>query len=274
MLTASIVLYNTPHEQIEAVFKSVIDSSCINTLYVIDNSPTNENELFFKKYDFVEYIPHCNTGYGSSHNIALHKSIEKNSDYHVILNPDIYFESNVLLELITFMDQNRDVGYVLPKVIYPNGELQYLCKLLPTPFDLIFRRFLPKTKRLDKHNAKYELRMSGYNKIINPPCLSGCFMFMRMSVIKEHNLFFDEGFFMYCEDFDLIRRIHHIAKTIYYPNVTIVHNHAKSSYKNNKMLKVHIKSAIRYFNKWGWFIDKERQYMNKRIIEEIKNTNS
>ena len=30
----------------------------------------------------------------------------------------------------------------MPKVIYPDGNIQYLCKLLPTPRDWVFRRFL------------------------------------------------------------------------------------------------------------------------------------
>ncbi len=273
MITASVVIFNSNKEEINLLLKSVHDSGCVNTLYVIDNAPTAENRSFFSEChisSMIEYIPHQNTGYGSSHNIALHKAIETGSDYHVVLNPDIYFESNVLKELVSYMDSNRDVGYILPKVTYPNGELQYLCKLLPNPFDLIFRRFLPKTKSIVRHNERYELRHSGYDKIINPPCLSGCFMFMRLSTLKENNLYFDEQYFMYCEDFDLMRRVHSVAKTIYYPNVCIVHNHAKESYKNRKMLMTHIKSAIKYFNKFGWFFDKERRLMNKQILNEIK----
>lgn len=273
MLTSSIVLYNTPREQINAVLESVSKAGCVQYLYIIDNSPTEENKQYFEKNplrNMIEYIPHKNTGYGSSHNIAIKKAIESGSDYHIVLNPDIYFGENVLPELIAYMDSNKEAGYILPKVTYPNGELQYLCKLLPTPFDLIFRRFFPKTKSVIRKNERYELRMSGYDKTMNPPCLSGCFMFLRLSIIKEHNLFFDESFFMYCEDFDLMRRIHRVAKTIYYPKVSIVHNHAKESYRNKKMLFVHIKSAIHYFNKWGWLFDKERKEMNKRILEELK----
>lgn len=272
MLTASVVIYHSQKEEIKSLLKSVQESNCVKRLYIIDNASTDENRVFFESSSLssiVEYIPHENTGYGSSHNIALQKAIEEGSDYHVVLNPDIYFESNVLSELVHYMDINTDVGYILPKVTYPNGELQYLCKLLPTPFDLIFRRFLPKTKAIIRHNERYELRHSGYDKIMNPPCLSGCFMFMRVSTLKEHNLFFDDRFFMYCEDFDLIRRIHCVAKTVYYPKVSIVHNHAKESYKSKKMLKIHIQSAIKYFNKFGWFFDKERKAMNKKILDEI-----
>ena len=133
MLTTSIVLYKTPRNQIETVLNSVFDSNCVDKIYIIDNSPTDE--LFYVKdiSPLIEYIPHDNTGYGSSHNIAIKKSIEIGADYHVVLNPDIRFEPNVLLELTNYMSENQDVGYILPKVVYPNGELQYLCKLLPTP---------------------------------------------------------------------------------------------------------------------------------------------
>lgn len=269
MLTASIVLFNTPQMQIDSILKSIINSNCINRLYVIDNSPNENSKQYFVNYSFITYIAHENTGYGGSHNIALHKAIEEGSDYHIVLNPDIYFNPGILSELIKYMDTHIDVGYILPKVIYPDGKIQYLCKLLPTPFDLIFRRFLPNAKIFRKINERYELRHSGYNIIMNPPCLSGCFMFMRVSILKENDFFFDENYFMYCEDFDLMRRIHSVAKTIYYPKVTIVHNHAKESYKSRKMLFIHIKSAIYYFNKWGWFFDKERRAMNKKILTEI-----
>jgi GT2 family glycosyltransferase len=122
---------------------------------------------------------------------------------------------------------------------------------------------------MKKWNDKYVLKTSGYNDVINSPCLSGCFMFLRMSFIKKYNLFFDERFFMYFEDFDFIRRLHRVGKTIYYPNVSIIHDHAKESYKSRKMLSEHIKSAIKYFNKWGWFFDDERRKMNKRVLAEI-----
>ena len=39
------------------------------------------------------------------------------------------------------------------------------------------------------------------------------------------------------------------------------------------MLIAHIKSAIHYFNKWGWFFDKERRQMNNQIMHEIEEMN-
>jgi GT2 family glycosyltransferase len=267
MLTASIVLYNTPKSEISALLACIQPYADI--IYLIDNSPNDRFRQLEKQFENIRYIYSRNVGYGAAHNIALREAIDAESDFHIILNPDIQFSPDVIQCMSEYMLENLDVAYMLPKVLYPNGECQYLCKLLPTPLDLIFRRFFPKNRFSRKFNARYCLKFSGYDKIINPPCLSGCFMFLRMALIKEYNLFFDERFFMYCEDFDFIRRLHRIAKTIYYPNVSIIHDHAKESYKSKKMLFEHIKSAIKYFNKWGWFFDKERKTMNRALLKEL-----
>jgi len=46
------------------------------------------------------------------------------------------FEPDVLEKLFTFMEEHPQAGLVMPKVLYPDGNLQMLCKLLPTPFNL------------------------------------------------------------------------------------------------------------------------------------------
>ena len=269
-ISASIVIYNSSEKDIQAILTYVVNS-IINSIYILDNSENNNRKEFIQSLsEKIIYIHgHGNIGYGAAHNIALHKAVDNGSDFHLILNPDIRFSPENISVLLTYMQEHNDIVYILPKVIYPDGEIQYLCKLLPTPFDLIFRRFIPNMKFVKKLNDRYILKNSGYNKTINPPCLSGCFMFLRMNTIKENNIFFDERFFMYCEDFDFIRRLHRIGKTIFYPDVSIIHDHAKESFKSKKMMFEHIKSAIKYFNKWGWFFDKERKKMNKQILEEI-----
>ena len=274
-ITASVVLYNTPYAQFKELLFSVIHSETVTKFYVIDNSPKKNPELY-EKWDIVEYIPHENTGYGSSHNIAMRKAIEECSTYHIVLNPDISFGLDVLDKLSTYMERHNEIVYIMPKIVYPNGDLQYLCKKLPSPSDLIFRRFIPSfgflKKLKQKKDDEYTLRRYfNYEKIINPPCLSGCFMFMRVDALKKNNIFFDEKYFMYFEDFDIIRQLHKIGKTVYFPEVSAIHDHAKISYKNFKMMFIHIKSAFRYFNKYGWFFDIERKKMNNCILNELKN---
>lgn len=274
MITSSVVLYRTKKEELDTIVDCVLNS-CISTLYLIDNSPSRELENDVAGYDRnrVVYI-FCgkNLGYGAAHNIAIREALKRNARYHVVLNPDILFTPDSIDKLYEFMNQNPVVGQIMPKVVYPTGEIQYLCKLIPTPVDLLFKRFLP-AKLCRKRLYKFRLEFSGYNRVMNVPYLSGCFMFFRVSALKDVGLF-DERFFMYPEDIDMTRRIHEKYKTMFYPDTTIVHAHAAASYVSKKMLCIHILNMIKYFNKWGWIFDKKRVRMNRECLERLKIINN
>jgi hypothetical protein len=34
-------------------------------------------------------------------------------------------------------------------------------------------------------------------------------------------------------------------------------------------LKLFLKSAFYYFNKWGWFLDNDRKILNKRTLKQF-----
>lgn len=270
-LSASIVLYNTKIDELKRVIDSYFTYLGEKQLFLVDNSPSDSLKEIVKIYpnnDIYYIFNNENMGYGKAHNIAIKKSIEQNLPYHIILNPDIIIEKNTLEKLTNYMEQHPEVGNIMPKIIYPDGELQYLCKLLPSPIDLIFRRFIPIKNWKEAINKRYELHSFGYDQIMNIPNLSGCFMFLRTEALKQVGLF-DENIFMYLEDIDLNRRIHSKYKTIYYPDATVIHEHQKESYKSKRLLKAHIQSAIYYFNKYGWLFDKERTTINKNVLKEL-----
>lgn len=266
MITASLVLYHSPDEQVHRILKCV-EESIIDKIYVIDNSSSENSRQVCSIYSKAEYQQHENTGYGDSHNIGMGKSLECNSDYHLVVNPDIYFEPTTISALKEYMDSNTDIAQIMPKVLNPDGSIQYLCKLVPSPFDLIIKRFLP-NKIKQKASYKFQLKFTGYDKIMNVPYLSGCFMFFRTSAFETVGMF-DERFFMYPEDIDITRRMHEKYRTVFYPNVSVIHDHAAESYKSKKMLKIHITNMIKYFNKWGWFFDSKRKRINKKILKEL-----
>ena len=87
----------------------------------------------------------------------------------------------------------------------------------------------------------------------------------RTDALREVGLF-DERIFLYTEDTDLTRRIHRKYQTIFYPEAVIYHYNQRGSYRNAVKLVHHVVSAIIYFNKWGWFKDNERKYINERIL--------
>ena len=266
MLNVSIVLYRPDWEQVTKLTDTLLHSQFVSKVYWVDNSPMVTEQLPLQS-EKIEYIyNNRNLGYGAAHNIAIRQSVYDNIPFHLVINPDIVLDINELDRMYQFISTNAQVGSLMPKVTYPNGDIQYLCKLLPTPFDVFGRRFLPSVWTA-KRNHRYEMRASGYDKIMNVPYLSGCFMLLRTEAVLKARLF-DERFFMYPEDIDLTRRMHRDYLTVYFPHATIVHNHAKSSYKSLKMLWVHIVNMCKYFNKWGWVCDRERKLFNDTAIQE------
>ena len=266
MLNISIVLYNNKLIEIKSLVECLRKSTIVSQVFLIDNSPIEISE--FKELSANYYFTGKNSGYGAAHNIAIRMTIEQGIPYHLVINPDISFDPSILTKIEDFMNNNPEIGLLMPNILYPNGEIQYLCKLIPTPYDLIFRRFLPKSWT-ERRTAKFELHESGYNRIMDVPYLSGCFMFLRTEAIN-HTGMFDERFFMYPEDIDLTRRIHRQYRTVFYPLVTVIHSHAQSSYIDKKMLFIHITNMIRYFNKWGWIFDTERRKVNLETIKQFK----
>ena len=133
MITASLVLYNTKEEDLVKVLECS-QQSIIERVFVIDNSPTDRlKDIVGSLSDKVEYVfGQGNIGYGGAHNIGFQKAKDCDATYHIVLNPDIYFEPSTISSIESFLDGHNDVGLVLPKVIYPNGDLQYLIKLTVT----------------------------------------------------------------------------------------------------------------------------------------------
>lgn len=264
-ISVSIVLYNNPAEDVINAVNSVLSSSRKIVLFLVDNSEEDHFRYKFQSPRIHYIFTGKNLGYGKAHNLAIERSKEL-SKYHLVLNPDVEFSGSVLDTLFQFMEKRSDIGLVMPKVLYRNGETQYLCKALPSPSDLFLRRFFPGPlkKLVRKKMERYELKGKDYNSIMDIPNLSGCFMFMRNEVLQTVGGF-DERYFMYLEDTDLCRRINEYYRTVYFPGVSIIHGYSRASYKSFRLMKHHLVSSLSYFNKWGWLTDRSRNKINESV---------
>jgi len=265
-LNVSIVLYNSNFAEISKLVEKLKANTCINQVFLIDNSHTKNNE--FENCDVNYTFNNKNLGYGAGHNLAIQNSINDNIKYHLVLNSDIYIESNSLKKLLDYLQANKDVGLIMPKVKNEDGSIQLLPKLLPSPIDLLIRVF-PILKKIALGRSKLYVLADHQNETLNVPVISGCFSLFNVEALKEVGLY-DENFFMYFEDFDLSRRIHSKYKTIYYPKVSVIHTHERGAAKKFKLFKIFILSAINYFNKYGWIFDKERKRINNGVLNQIK----
>ena len=261
---ASIVIYKHSYSDLKLTLESLLDSDKISKVVLIDNDNTDWAHLF--EHEKVQYLKSPgNIGFGAGHNLAIHK-YSSDSDFFLICNPDIVFESAEFDKLVNFA-LTQDAGLFLPKIVYENGENQYGARLLPSPFNLFARRFSPKIA--EKLDQDYLLKDFDLSQPVFAPYLHGCFMLFRSKALLELNGF-DERFFMYMEDVDLARRCAEKFGNMYYPLAHITHLHEQGSYKNNFLLKAHLKSAWQYFNKWGWLYDTGRKKLNNKCLEQVK----
>jgi len=269
IITASIVLYNNNKRELLENIKMLKDT-IINKIFIIDNSPNDNLSIIFN-LDKFEYISNpSNPGFGSSHNFAINKSIESGSNYHFVINPDIVINENVIESMIDYIKRDDLIGMMMPKILNIDGQIQYLPKLLPSPFDLLRRKLKLFSKLYNRFINIYELRFVPNCKIYNSPIISGCFTLLNLNAICDIGMY-DERFFMYFEDFDLSRRMHLKYKTIYYPLVSVYHGYESAANKKIKLFKIFIISAIKYYNKWGWFFDFDRKKINKKALYSLIN---
>ena len=276
-LTISIVTYNTNREELLKVLQCLEKVKLNKKIFISDNSENQDIKKVIEELNSnqIEYIfNNSNKGFGAGHNVIINKLLNKELDskYHLIMNSDVYFEEDVVEKLLDYMSNHEKIGQIGPRITGKDGTLTYSCKLFPTPLNLIMRRFIPLKKIVEKMDYDYEMRWYNYKDIVEGALLSGCFMLLRTEVFEKVGKF-DEKYFMYLEDYDFCRIIGEKYEVIYYPKVEIMHEHAKSSYKSRKMLLIHIKSALTYFNKWGWIFDKKRSETNKKL-KKLYNINN
>ena len=201
--------------------------------------------------DLCGIAGHGNIGYGRAHNLALQLI---DSDFHLVLNPDVTFEKDALFCGISLMNQNKDIKALNPFSVDPGGNKQYLCKGYPSVFTLLIRSFglAVLNKTFSRRLSSYEMHDLPEDKFtIREMLLSGCFMLVDTATLKAVNGF-DEVYFLYFEDFDLSLRLSKFGKLAYAPQVQITHSGGKTSSKGLWHVWNFCKSGVRFFNTYGW----------------------
>jgi len=141
-VTASIVVHDTPVAQLAKVL-GCLESDGVNHIFVIDNSDNERLRAVAESCDICTYRHVENRGFGAGHNIGIELARHIKSDYHVVLNADVCWSKHIITPMTEYLEAQRDTVMLGPKVYYPDGMLQYSCRMLPTPADLFCKRFLP-----------------------------------------------------------------------------------------------------------------------------------
>ena len=250
ILSACIVTYNNA-QTIEKAIESLLSIPNISpkAIHIVDNCSTDQTlSLIEKKFPSISLHPlDENIGFGQGHNQILPFL---NSDYHMVVNPDISFDFQEISKMVSYMEKKPSVVALSPKVLFPNGKEQFLPKELPS-FRYLAGGFF------ENHAlffANWRKEYTWQNKIITSPTkisfATGCFMFLSTKAFLQVNGF-DPRYFLYMEDIDLTRELSKIGDVIYHPDIVVTHHWARSSAINPKSRKLHFQALWQYVKKWG-----------------------
>jgi GT2 family glycosyltransferase len=266
-VVGSVVAYKTDLAELDRAVEQFLAVPLNTHFCIIDNSPEPLAAGRYTQERVTYHFAGANLGYGRAHNIAI-QAARGRARCSLVMNTDILYSPEVVCRLFDVIERNNDVGLAAPQIRYPDGSLQYVCRLLPTPANLFLRRFLPGSRWTERADARYELRWWDHQNIANIPYFQGSFMMLRTELCNVLGGF-DERFFLYGEDIDLTRRIHKVAKTLYVPDVHITHEYRRYSNRSLRGTWYGIQNNSRYFNKWGWFFDGERRAINHEVVSAL-----
>lgn len=195
-------------------------------------------------------IQRPNLGFAGGCNVALRQARGR---YVVLLNSDTVVAPGWLTRLAAYGDAHPRAGLVGPKLLNPDGSLQYSCRRFPTLGAGFFRNtpfeFLAPKNRF---TADYLMREWPHDEPRTVDWLSGaCLMARREMVTAIGGL--DDGYFMYFEDVEWCRRAWDAGWEVHYvPEPVVLHEIGRSSDRRpRRMIVMHHQSAYRYFRTYS-----------------------
>lgn len=180
------------------------------------------------------------------------------------INADIVIpEPGSVEALVGYLENHPDVGMVGPKLLNVNDAVQRSAFRFYRPLTLLYRRtFLGKTPWGRRDLARLLMRDVVFRDDTPLPVdwLMGSAMLVSRRAVERVGVL-DDRFFMYMEDVDWCRRFWENGfRVIYYPGAAFVHYHIQASRGGrgifdilaNRYTRIHIRSAVRYFMKYGF----------------------
>lgn len=222
-------------------------------IVVVDNGSTKQFKINNLKLTIGELKiirNEENLGFAGGNNVGIRYALEQGSDYILIVNSDVFFDKNLVNELLKIAESDEKIGVVVPKIYFANGfefhknryKKEELGKVIWYAGGLMDWRNV-----MGYHKGVDEVDKGQYNQVQETDFATGCCMLVKKEVFEKAGIF-DEKFFLYYEDSDLSERVRKTGyKIIYTPNAMLWHKNASSSGGSGSMLQDYYITRNRLF---------------------------
>lgn len=268
VLDISIIIANYNTEEFLRNCLNSIKSTVKNVKYeviVTDNNSKDDSVTMIKnEFPWVKLIESkINGGFAYANNLAIKESSGK---YIFLLNTDTVLLKDVIEKMVNYMDENKDVGLLGPKLL--NRDMSHQTSV--SGFPSFKREFyhiyklknilkIPILKKIivamsgkigSKDVEQYMMNFKSIDEPREVQVLVGAALLVRRNVIDKIGML-DERYFMYYEEIDFCYQANKAGfKAVYYPNGEIIHYIGQSSDKIKDItFYERYKSMIKYFRK-------------------------
>lgn len=248
MIGIVILNYNTWEITCRCV-KSIIETCNLDyKIYIVDNNSQNDSyNSLYKMYGSncnVSLIKsNVNCGYAKGNNIGIDEAIKDGCEYVIVTNNDIIFCDSAIQKLTEFIESNKHVVIVGPKIIFQSGGIQKSSTMRMQTF----LEYL----RLKKISNNYKIDEENITEATKVYSVSGCCFIMRTKLFKEIGAF-DEGTFLYNEENILSLQAYKSGYDTYFlPSAKVIHAHGATAGKQSMFINTEfLKSGFYYWRKY------------------------
>lgn len=207
---------------LESIYR--FSKNCSFEIIVIDNASSDRTvEIIPRDFPEVQLVQAGkNLGFASATNMAMRLACGR---FLFMLNPDIQLESDVIGELVRFLEAHPEAGGACPKVLEKDGSIAiYSARGFPTIGSAFFtffglRKLFPRSPMFSKETIPNWDRQT----VRQVPYISGAAFMIPRSVLRQIG-FLDEQLPMYYEDLEICARINTTNKALYYvPSAILTH---------------------------------------------------
>lgn len=254
----SIITVGMNHlSYMKKLLTSIFDDNNISIpieMVYVDNCSTDGSVQYIKeRYPKVKILQNITPlGFGENNNKGVLASKGK---YIAIINPDIVLFKNSLDNLFTYAENNSNYGILVPKLLNPDGSVQYSVRGFVS-LTTLFCRFLSKgnDNTDNKIVARYLCKNIDTERVQPVDWAIGAALFIKKDFYACLGGF-DQDYFLYMEDEDLCLRSWKLhSPVIYLPQSVMIHNHLRGSAKFGKKTMFHLRSMLTFFKKHGFHI--------------------
>jgi N-acetylglucosaminyl-diphospho-decaprenol L-rhamnosyltransferase len=235
-----VVSYNS-EAHLRALVEPLSSAEGLNVI-VVDSASRDGTLASVEDLPITTVALEQNRGFAHACNVGWRRG---ESPFVLFLNPDATIGVDDVDRLVAAVEK-PDVGAAAPRIVGPTGALEYSLRRFPrlrTTYAqaLFLHRFFPRAAWSDELVRAED----AYEQPSSPEWVSGACVLVRRRALEQIGGF-DEGFFLYCEDIDLCKRLRDAGMDIrFVPKATAVHEGGASAPRAS-LLPVLAGSRVRY----------------------------